>query len=391
MDSQPTRVALLSFSPIQQDARLLRQAIYLSREYDVTVIGYGELGLAIENARMESIQPRSRIALRLLKITFLPAGKLLHGPVYEALYWREAEHQAALELLLQSHPQLIHANDWEALPVAVKAAEKTGAKILLDLHEYGPLLRENRAYWRTFYSPMVDYFLRQYTSRISTSVTVNETIAEKYEVVYGFHPAVVMNAPVLADLPGFTPTNPDRIRLIHHGAAIRDRGLEIMIETLSHCDLRYTLHFMLVERDPRYVASLRKLAKRMAPNRVFFHSAVSPVEIVNHIATYDVGFYVLPPVNFNYQAALPNKFFDFIAAGLAVCVGPNPEMAKLVNQYGFGIVTSSFEALQAAQVLNQLGATEIDAMKRAASQARNSLNADVEMGKLLDLYHRVLS
>ncbi len=210
MGNHQPKITTLSFSPIQRDARVLRQAVYLSKEYHVTVIGFGEPGLQIENVDMLPIQPRSRIALRALKVAFLPGGKLLHGPVYEALYWREAEHRSALDLLLQSDPQVIHANDWEALPVAVKAAEKTGARILLDLHEYGPSLRENRAYWRLFYAPMVDYFLREYTPRISASVTVNETIAEKYEAEYGFHPAVVMNAPQLGALPDINPTHPDK-------------------------------------------------------------------------------------------------------------------------------------------------------------------------------------
>ncbi len=164
-----------------------------------------------------------------------------------------------------------------------------------------------------------------------------------------------------------------------------------MIDALAFCDPRYSLHFMLVDRDGRYLAGLKKLAKKKVPGRVFFHSTVPPDEIVNHISTYDIGFYLLPPLNFNYQAALPNKFFDFVAAGLAVCIGPNPEMARLASQYGFGVVVPSFEPSQAAQVLNQIGADEIDLMKRAALQARNSLNADVEMGKLLDLYGRLLS
>jgi hypothetical protein len=102
-----------------------------------------------------------------------------------------------------------------------------------------------------------------------------------------------------------------------------------------------------------------------------------------------MGIYPLPSQNFNNLVALPNKFFDFITAGLAVCIGPSPEMARLTQQFGFGVVAPSFEPSAIASILRNLNTTDIDQMKLKAIEVRNIFNADVEMNKLVGLYNKL--
>jgi hypothetical protein len=294
-------------------------------------------------------------------------------------------------LLVAVQADAIHANDWEALPIAVTAAKQIGAKVILDLHEYAPSIRENRRYWKLFYKPAIDYFLKKYLANIDASVTVNQIIADRYNSEYNIQPIVVTNAPKRNITPDFKPTAPDQVQLIHHGNADQDRKLELLIETVALCDARYTLHLMLVERSRGYIKKLRELAHKVAPNRVFFHPPVPPNEIVKKIAEFDLGFYLLPAVSFNQQAASPNKFFDFIMAGLALCIGPSLEMARLTQHFKFGVVAPALEPKEVAGILNSLNATEIDEMKKNAIQARRFLNADIELGKLVSLYHNLFS
>jgi hypothetical protein len=117
---------------------------------------------------------------------------------------------------------------------------------------------------------------------------------------------------------------------------------------------------------------------------------VSPAEIIRSIAAYDMGFYLLEPSSFNNAMALPNKIFDFIAAGLAVCVGPSPEMASLVNEYRIGCVTPTFKPADVAAVLNRITFEDLDRMKASSQKAARLFNADIEMQKLLRLYRDVL-
>jgi len=164
-----------------------------------------------------------------------------------------------------------------------------------------------------------------------------------------------------------------------------------MIEAIALCDRRYTLHFMLVENNPGYMRYLKNLADQLAPGRITFHDPVRPEEIVHYISGYDIGFYLLSPTNYNNSVALPNKFFDFIAAGLAVCIGPSPSMAEIVREYHCGCVAPSFDPRDAAETLNQLTGDQIIKMQKAAQDAAKQLDAAVEMNKVVELADRLLS
>lgn len=386
-----SRIAILSFSCVARDARVLRQVEYLSKHFEITVLGYGKLrSHRAHSARMIRLQPPTALRRRGRKLVLLPLGRAVSRHAYEAWYWTESEYRNALEILRHSDIVAIHANDWEALPVAVRAARQNGAQVVVDLHEYAPSLQEHRSYWRWFYKPMIDHFLREYLPHAARSVTVSPSIASEYQREYGIQPTVVKNVPHYETAPAFHPTDPDQIRLVHHGNAMRGRRLELMIETVARLDPRYSLHFMLLDRNRGYVSDLRGLARRLAPKQVFFHDPVPPAEIVDRVSSFDMGIYLMPSANFNQSAALPNKFFDFIAAGLAVCIGPSPEMARLTRQFGLGLVAPSLEPECVAASLNALSPARIDQMKRRSIKARGVLNADAEMAKLIELYQCLL-
>lgn len=390
--NDPKKIAIISFSGIDKDARVLRQVERLAEYFVVEVIGYGRLPSSLqEKARMFSIDTSSTFVRKSRKGLFLPLGKVAPKFAYESWYWSESAHTEALKWLEKSNAEVIHANDWTSLPVAVRAAQKLGAQVVLDLHEYAPLMREDSRYWKFLYKPKIEYFLKKYLHYISASITVNSTIANRYEKEFGIRPLVVMNVPKCSEMSDFRSTDPEHIRLIHHGRATRVRQLELMIHSLALLHHRYTLHFMLVDSDGRYVAELKALAQRLAPGRIFFHQPVPPAEIVRKITEFDIGFHLLPPTSFNHLAASPNKFFDFVMAGLAVCIGPSLEMARLTQKFGFGLVAPSFEPEQVANVLNSLDPKEIDRMKRKAMLAQDSLNADVELEKLTNLYFDIFS
>jgi glycosyltransferase involved in cell wall biosynthesis len=390
--SAPPAGAILSFTRINMDARVLRQVRYLSRDYPITVVGFGQLGPGAGSSVSMLPMPLPQgtdQARKLRTLLLLSLGRVAGGSAYEAWYWGRSEHRLALDLLLKTGASFIHANDWDALPVAVRAAEVSGAQVVFDAHEYSPLEREEQRQWRLLHKPMIHFFLTRYLSRCAAGVTVSDTIAERYGREYGFRPTVVRNIPEWATAPSFRPVDLGQIRLIHHGNAMRNRHLELLIETVAKADPRYTLHLMLIEATPGYIAELQAVAQSLAPGRVFFYEPVPPREVVGRLAQFDMGIYLLPFTNFNNASALPNKFFDFVAAGLAVCIGPSPEMAQVTRQYGFGAVAASFDPAEAAAILNSLSAEDIDQMKQHAIAARSVLNADAEMQKLTDLYAKL--
>jgi hypothetical protein len=215
MDKPAPEIVILSFTPIHYDGRVLRQVEYLSKHFRVTVVGYGQLPASLENqARMLPIEPPTTLARRARKLLLLPLGRLLPEKVYPVWYWREDEYLTALNLLSQIRADIIHANDWKSLPVAARAAQGREMQVVPDLHEYAPLIRENRWYWRVFYQPSIEYFLREYIPCVSASVTVSQTIAERYAEEYRLRPIVVMNAPKHVPARQVKPTDPEHISLV---------------------------------------------------------------------------------------------------------------------------------------------------------------------------------
>ncbi|HWP47293.1 MAG TPA: hypothetical protein VNM22_09045 [Candidatus Limnocylindrales bacterium] len=386
-------VCIISFSPIYRDGRVLRQIKYLSRVYDLTVIGYGPPHPDWKDKQgikwISVVRKPLTLTQKFSELILLMLLGRLRPSFYDYWYWRRLHHRQALEHAMASPGDAFHANDWEALPVAAEAARRHQARLVFDAHEYGPLEFEDRRYWRLLYSPAIRYILHRYAHWIDASTTVAPLLAKRYRQEFNLNPLVVLNAPEYVDVAP-KKLNPDDIRLIHHGSSIRDRRLERMIETLAWCDRRYSLHFMLMDNDPSYLQYLKKLADEVAPGRVFFHNPVAPGEVVERISEYDMGFYLLEPGNFNNSAALPNKFFDFIVAGLAVCIGPSPSMAELVRQYGFGCVAPTFNPSDVAHMLNQLNINQLMAMQQAAREVARQLNADTEMGKVVELYQQLL-
>jgi len=384
------RLTILSLSVIHKDSRVLRQIDFAAREYEVTVVGWGHLDRDRPHVRMRSVQ---RVVLppaqRAMQVARVLAGRATRQ-AFEDWYWAKPDHRAALQAVIASRPDLIHANEAIGLPIAIEAARRTGARVLFDAHEYSPDHRANSLWWRILAQPLYTYLVQHYAPQADAMITVEEHIARRYEKELGIPVGVIRNIPGYQALP-FRPVQPHRIRLIHHGTAIRERRIETMIEAIALADARYTLDFMLRSKGDGYLEKLQALAKTRAAGRIHFRDTVPPAAIPATINAYDLGIHLLPPENFSYAMALPNKFFEFIMAGLGVIIGPSPAMAAIVENYGLGIVAESFQPQALAQALNQLTPEAINAMKRRSLEAAKELNAEKEMRKLLTLYRRILA
>jgi hypothetical protein len=425
---QKKSICIISFSPIYRDARVLRQIKYLSPYYNLTIIGYGDPcpdwadkeninWLSLEFSP-PSIYEKSKMTKKingyqflkshifknlfisifypfLKKIKILITYSLLglgrfSTKFYEFWYWRQKYHIKAFRFAVKSNSHAFHANDWEALPVAVRAAQSNHAKVIFDAHEYAPLELENRWYWKPFFQPAITYFLKKYSPKIDASITVATAISKRYKEEYGFNSEVILNAPERENLPERI-LNINKICLVHHGGAIRDRKLENLIETLKLCDERFNLHLILLKNDLYYLKKLKKLAEKLAPGRVIFHDPVSPEKIVKRISEYDIGLCLISPTNFNYLISLPNKFFDYMMAGLAICIGPSPSMAEIIFKYDIGCVAPSFDPCDVAETLNRITIHDLLRMKSASREVAKLINAENEMKKLLNIYKQLIN
>ncbi len=59
-------------------------------------------------------------------------------------------------------------------------------------------------------------------------------------------------------------------------------------------------------------------------------------QLLAHTAEADVGVTLLQDTCENHRLALPNKLFEYIAAGVPVVASALPEIERLVDRYGIG-------------------------------------------------------
>jgi glycosyltransferase involved in cell wall biosynthesis len=387
------RICIIAFKEVRRSIDVLRQIDYLSPHYDLTVIGHGSPDPSWPVLAWHSV-PSQTIASKIAKLFWFALGRTLPF-FYEGWFWTTARYRLALKYAVSSDADAFHANDWSGLAVAVEAARRTKGCVVFHMQEYGEQESDNNILWRLLVAPSVRYFIKKYTSHpdvpIAASITVCEPIAERYRRERALDPIVVLNAPKPANAPiEADGSDAAHIRLIHHGYAKRGRGLHHMIRALALTDPRFILEFMLVEDNHGYVDYLRKLAVQLAPGRVRFRDPVRPWEIVRCISEYDMGLCVIEPSTYNNLMMLPNKLFEYIQGGLAVCIGPSPAMVDVVQRHGVGVAAPSFAPSDIAATLNRLTWQEIREMKAAARRAAAVLNADVEMAKVVELYGRLL-
>lgn len=395
-------VCIISFSPILRDARVLREIEYLSPHYDITIIGQGDEPHPAwrEMRRVDWVPVAStaddgsgllrRGLGRLTGFGLLLSGRL-SAAALERWYWRQPIMRDTLAKAVASRADAFHANDWNTLPIAAEAARAVGGRFVFDDHEYAPLEFDNRRGWELLYSPMIRHMVGKYAPRAGAMITVAPAIAERYRREFGLDPVVLMNAPPAAGQLPPKETDFERVRLIHHGGALPVRQLEGMIRALAACDRRYSLNFMLTGSDPAYLDYLKRTADELTPGRVTFLDPVAPQNVLGRIREFDMGIYNLPPVNFVHEVALPNKFFDFIVAGMPVCIGPSPSMAEIVRSYDLGCIARSFDPADVAAALNGLTPGRFAEMQEGARRAAREINAEGEMRKLTEIYDRLLA
>lgn len=364
MTARPTML-ILSFSPIVGDARVLKQVARFARDFDVTTLGYGDTP---EGVRDHISMPRE------VRYNDLD-GKLITLKRYRRAYWRLSAVRWAREALKGRRFDVIIANDVEAVPVAVKLRPKRG--VLADLHEYSPRLHDDNELWFQRITPWFDWVVRRYVTKAQAWTTVSEGLAAEYERNFGFHAELVSNATPYQELAPRPVSSP--IRLVHSGAGLTNRQLHLMAEAVATADADVTLDFYLTANHPAYLDELKAFAE--TTDRVRVLDPVPYADLVRTLNDYDVGVFLLPPLTFNYRHALPNKLFDFVQARLGIVVGPSPEMAAYVRDFGLGDVAADFTVEALRETIERLTPDAVEEYKQNAHRSARELAGERQVEK----------
>jgi glycosyltransferase involved in cell wall biosynthesis len=388
-------IGLLSLSAIPDDPRVRRQGDLLhAAGYDVVAVGLpGHHSpepdwtcLAIEASDdTGAARPIRKAIYRAGRVAGL--FRVAVEPDYaNRVYWSLNGHFRALyELARTRRPAIWLANDWNALPIAQRLAREQGVPFAYDTHElavdeYGQNLR-----WKLTVRPIIAGIEAAGLRDAAFATCVSDGIADRLQAVHGLkqRPVVVRNIPSY-HAHSIRPTG-EVIKVLYHGIVSPGRGLEACIQSVR----LWQPQFHLTIRGPgdaAYLGALQALADADGVGaRVSFDGPVAMTDMVERAADFDVGLFALPDHSLQNTYVLPNKFFEYMMAGLAMCVSDLPEMTRLVKQHDLGELIPQASPQMIADAINRMDAGSIDRFKANCLEAAKTLNWEREGLRLVEL------
>ncbi|HWW52536.1 MAG TPA: glycosyltransferase, partial [Acidimicrobiales bacterium] len=225
------RVCLLAVSVVADDPRVRRTGDALvAAGHDVVAVGLGGATSRPPGWPIATVdRPRGRAAMgllaaRLLAVDAVPA---LAGRVY----WSFTAHRQLLAQALAAGADVYHANDWDTLPVAVRAAQAAGALVVYDSHELA-VEESDRTAWRLLFPRYIRRLEGAHVGRAAAVITVADGIADALQEQYGLpvRPTVIRNTPPYVATPYRPPGA--QISVLYQGLLNPDKGLDRLIRSV---------------------------------------------------------------------------------------------------------------------------------------------------------------
>lgn len=377
---------------LERQPRVLTEIYALHNYFEIILFGeQSKLSFPFFHLNYYTFQPQVNFHLKwpvpLKKITSAFVLLYLKFHTMRKAWALNRQKKKNSELLLGQRPDLVIMHGTPHADWVSDVTSQHNIPLIINMHEYYPLEFEDNTIWMKDVKPVYDRLIKNYFSKANAYFVVCNTIIKKYESEFGFRNQIlVRNAKPYYNIePSFNREK--EIRMIHHGVCNRSRRLELTIDCMKYLPEHYSLDLLLV-KDEQYYPELVQYARH--EKRIRFIPTVPTEEIIPLINAYDLGLFLLPPLNFNYLNALPNKLFEFIQARLAIVVSPNPEMKTLVEDHKMGIVSKDYSAAEFARAILSLSSDDINTLKQNTHKAAAVINDEEEQKKILQEVKRLL-
>jgi glycosyltransferase involved in cell wall biosynthesis len=323
--------------------------------WDVEVIGatpftYSDQ-LTIGYAKILRL-PLKPVVTQAFIVRVLRALRYYRRKVYEVLKIKDettipnltrAVRAAAPEVLSFS-PDVIHAHDYTALPIAAALVDLLGrqgkkAFLVYDAHEYVPGVSHLTKPLAALYTKTERKYARLSAVVLSVSEPMNELLMEHLQITT--RPVIVANDPLVA---GQQPSSKN-LRLdcgigqsvplmVYSGAVAPQRGIQTALAALR---LMPDVHLALIANPANQ--SVKDLVAGAPDLTDRFHVLpyVPNAELVSYLSAADLG--LIPLLHrLNHEISLITKFGEYMQAKLPILVSDVKTMAAEVKRLGNGEV-----------------------------------------------------
>jgi len=305
-----------------------------------------------------------------------------------ALNYHVKAYRAAMSL--PEHPAVVHANDLDALGVAIAVSKRTGARLIYDAQEFYTGIHTLPAWWKILLS-IYEFLAIRIPER---TIMVNPEIAKRTERKYHVTTsATILNCPpyqasfdghaTARDLLGLPPDTPI---YLYSGALNPQRGIENTLLALNHLPG----HLAILGDGPLKESLTAIVQDAGLSERLHFLDWVPHTEVPSIIHSADVA--VLPYLNagINHYLCSPSKLFHYIMAEVPIACSDFPYLRDVVlncgNRLGFTFDPSSPDSIAAA--ISRCH-TNREPLRANLQAAKRTYNWETEEQKLLSIYREL--
>lgn len=421
MRDEPCDICMLVLNDVTFDARVLKEAKSLSKAgWDVQVLSicqsldnlpeiekregflihrigrYTGTNVRIESAPLSTLVlwHLRRKARRYLNPNRFPLERGIWQvlPILKSVYrslfdHREVDYVASQVQSHLPHAKIFHAHDFNALRILDKLEVYP---VVYDSHE----LFFDRIGQRQQLSKRKEAQLRieekNLAQKAIATLTVGSKIADEMVANLQIAPPIVIHNAV--DLEEICTNVPDISEagmktIVHSGSITQGRSLFQLVESLRF--LPNNTRLVLLGED-RLDGKLFQFAEEIGVrNRVIHIAPVEPTCVSQTLKQADIAAVLIERnKGLSYELAYPNKFFEAVAAGLPIIVGPNEGTREFVEAYNLGIVCDQTSPKDIGHAIKQLVSDNelYEKLQSNVYHAQEQLNWQQEEKKLIDIY-----
>jgi len=296
--------------------------------------------------------------------------------------------------LLFNKCDLLVSNDLDTLLPNFLVAKLKHLPLVYDSHEYFTEVPElqNRPFVKWVWKSIEKMIF----PRLKFVITVSDSIATLYKAIYRIKPLVVRNVSRNADsIKAFTRKelviDSNDLLLIIQGTGINiDKGAEELIEAVN---TSFGVTLLVVGSGDVLNQLKSEVEKLEMGNRVKFIPTVSWETLMRYTKVADAGMCLEKDSNLNYRYSLPNKLFNYIAAGIPVIASDLPETGKIIKEHSIGVIIDRVTAENISNAISELkeNPVKLAGLRRNATEASKKINWELESKKVTELYSRVLN
>lgn len=257
-----------------------------------------------------------------------------------------------VQAIVNEKPDIIHANDLDALIPSYIARKKLGCRLIYDSHEICCETRYYDKYW--LYNQLMKLTERYIVKRCDKMICVSHAAAAYFQELYQIEkPMVITNCILQKNVMTEFPPKHEGFEILNHGILHDSRGLEMMRDSC-----RFFEEYPEIKMVARGYGGIEKQLKEQVVNdhleNFIFYPPVDPKMLIPDAARSHVGVAVTLPVCLNFKLSVSNRLFEYAAAGLPVIMSDIPEHRYLNDKYQFGIIIENNEQREFEQAVLRL-------------------------------------